>query len=170
MKTRAPYIIALLGMILGVFISILFGFNENIFKDKIARDLNQNESIMKITDSQAQQTKIEEEKDKNWRYYQRYHFHATGISGISLATLILLGFSTAPALITMLSSFMVSIGGFLYPFVWLFSAMYGPIMGRSQAKETFAIFGYMGGVFLVGLVLAMFLFIKYPFNKHFELK
>ena len=52
MKTRLPYIIALLGMILGVSISILFGVNESIFKDKISKDLENNPKIMKIADKQ----------------------------------------------------------------------------------------------------------------------
>ena len=164
MKIRLPYIIALLGMILGVFISILFGANEGIFKDKIARDLNQNEQITQIVDTTEREAKLTAEKSKNWRYYQRYHFHATGISGISLATLLLLAFSLAPATIKLVASYLVSLGGFFYPFVWLFAAMYGPIMGRTEAKESFAIFGYMGGVFLVGLIIAIVLFTKYPFR------
>jgi hypothetical protein len=50
----------------------------------------------------------------------------------------------------------------MYPFVWLFAAMYGPILGRSEAKEAFAIFGYAGGVYLVGLILIFILVAKYP--------
>lgn len=165
MKIRLPYIIAILGMILGVSISILFGVNESIFKDKISKDLGNNEKIMQIVDVDKREAKIAKEKSKNWRYYQRYHFHATGISAISLATLILLGLSTAPLQVSLISSYLVAVGGFLYPFVWLFAAMYGPIMGRTAAKESFAIFGYMGGVFLLGLLIAMFLFIKFPFIK-----
>jgi len=35
-------------------------------------------------------------------------------------------------------------------------------MGRTAAKESFAIFGYMGGVFLLGLLVSLFTLIKYP--------
>lgn len=164
MKTRFPYILALLGMTLGVFISILFGANEELFKNKIKRDLQKNEKIVKIADAEKKKAKLSKEFSKNWRYYQRYHFHATGVSGISLATLILLGLSAAPFMIKLISSYMISVGGFLYPFVWLFAAMYGPIWGRTEAKETFAIFGYMGGVFFIGLIISMVLFTKYPFK------
>lgn len=149
-------------MILGVFISILFGVNESYFKNRISRDIQKNSKILNIEDVAKRNQKIEKEKSKNWRYYQRYHFHATGISGISLATLILLAFSMAPALIKLTTSYMISLGGFFYPFVWLFAAIYGPEMGRHEAKESFALFGYMGGVFLLGLILAIYLFTKYP--------
>jgi len=56
---------------------------------------------------------------------------------------------------------MVAIGGTLYPFVWLFAGIYGPEMGRSEAKEAFAFFGYMGGVFLLGGIYTTILTIKY---------
>lgn len=57
---------------------------------------------------------------------------------------------------------MVSIGGFLYPFVWLFAGIYGPVMGRYEAKEEFAIFGYTRGLFLVGLILTGIILLRYP--------
>jgi len=40
--------------------------------------------------------------------------------------------------------------------------IYGPEMGREVAKEAFAIFGYMGGVFLLGLFLSLYMALKYP--------
>ena len=162
MKEKIPFIVTLLSMICGVFIAILFGVNESIFKDKISRDLHANQKIVSMTDENERKAKIETEKGKNWRYYQRFHFHATGISAMSLGALILLSFSFAPAALKLASSYMISLGGFLYPFIWLFAGMYGPLIGRSAAKESFAIFGYMGGVFLVGLILAIFILIKYP--------
>lgn len=162
MKQKIPFIIAVFGMACGVFIAILFGANEAIFQDKISRDILKNEKIMQIENLEKRDAKINKEKDKNWRYYQRFHFHSTGIGAMSLATLILLAFSLAPATFKLISSYMISIGGFLYPFVWLFAGMYGPIMGRPEAKESFAIFGYMGGIFFLGLLAALFLLVKYP--------
>lgn len=164
MKHKLPFILAILSMIGGVFISILFGVNESLFKDKIGKDLRANESIMSIVDQDKREKKIEDETSKNWRYYQRFHFHSTGISSMTLGTLFLLAFSLAPSLLKLVSSYMVSIGGFLYPFIWLFSAIYGPIMGRSAAKESFAIFGYMGGIFLLGLIIAAYILIRYPIS------
>ena len=167
MKTKAPFIIALSGMILGVIIAILFGVNESLFKDKISNDLKLNQKIMQIEDVEKREIIIQKEKVKNWRYYQRFHFHSTGISSMTLVVLILLSFSLAPSKHKTIASYMTSVGGFFYPFVWLFAAMYGPLWGRSVAKESFAIFGYMGGVMLLGLILSLYLLVKYPleFNK-----
>ena len=47
---------------------------------------------------------------------------------------------------------MLAIIGFLYPFVWLFAGIYGSEWGRSEAKEFFTIFGYMGEVYLVSMI------------------
>ncbi len=164
MKTKLPFILSVLTMLSGVIIAILFGVNEDLFKDKIAQDLVQNQKVMSIVDIEKREAKIEAEKEKNWRYYQRFHFHATGIGAMSLASLILLTFSLAPFLVRLVGSYMISVGGFLYPYVWLFAGIYGPIMGRSEAKEAFRVFGYMGGVFLLGLLVLLYCLIKYP-NK-----
>ena len=165
MIQKLHFLITIFTMICGVFISILFGVNESLFKDKIARDILKNEKIMSMSDYDARESKIKKEEGKNWRYYQRFHFHTTGIATMALGVLLLLGLSSAPRKIKLVSSYMVSIGGFLYPYVWLFAALYGPIMGRHEAKESFAIFGYMGGVFLLGLLVSLFIFVRYPFKK-----
>ena len=139
MKAKFPFVLAILGMVGGVVISIVFGVNEG---------------------ERAEKMKVE--AYKNWRYYQRYHFHAPGVGSMSLVLLIFLGFIQASKTQILTSSYMISIGGFLYPFVWLFAGIYGPEMGRDQAKEAFAIFGYMGGVCLMGMIFATYLAISKP--------
>jgi hypothetical protein len=160
--SQIPFIIATLTMIGGIFIAILFGVNESYFKNKIKDGLKKNQKIMSITDTSKKIEKLRTEASKNWRYYQRFHFHSSAIGSMVMVILILLNFSSAPAKLISLTSWSTSIGGFLYPFVWLFAGIYGPIMGRHEAKEAFAIFGYAGGLFLVGLVLLIFILIKYP--------
>jgi len=159
---KLPFIICLAGMISGVFIAILFGVNEDFFQNKIQNGLSKNVKITSILDVDKREEKISAEAHKNWRYYQRFHFHSTGISAMSLAVLILLCFCGGPAKLKNISAYMTSIGGFLYPFVWLFAAIYGPEIGRDVAKEKFALFGYMGGLFLLGILLAGFIVVKYP--------
>lgn len=164
MKLKLPLVLSVLSMFLGVCIAILFGVNEKIFKNKIALDLQKNQKIISIVDAEKRNQVVEAEKSKNWRYYQRFHFHATGIGAMSLAAVLLFQFILAPIAIRLLGSYFISVGGFLYPFVWLFAAIYGPIMGRTEAKEAFAFFGYMGGVFLVGLLILIYTIIRYPVN------
>ena len=165
MMAKFPYLIAVAGMIGGISIAILFGVNEDLFKDRIARDLEQNAAVHgfdTIRDPAKLQDRMQAEKDKNWRYYQRYHFHATGIGAMSLSLLILLAFVRGADRLRRYVAYCLAIGGFLYPFVWLFAGMYGPVMGRAVAKEQFAVFGYMGGLFLVGALMTLLLALRYP--------
>lgn len=157
MSRKLPFLLSIIAMVGGVFISIIFGANESFFKDRIAQGLEQNVKIQSITDEATKQEKIKSEKDKNWRYFQRYHFHANGIASLTLALLVFLAFVKASDKEVMIASYSVAVGGLLYPFVWLFAAIYGPEMGRDEAKEAFAIFGYMGGVHLVGIIYTLYL-------------
>ncbi len=157
MKFKIPFLLSIVAIIGGVFISILFGADESIFKNRIAQGLEKNIKIQSIVDADKKAEKIKSEQDKNWRYYQRYHFHANGIASLSLAMLILLAFIKASKKEILVASYMIAVGGFLYPFVWLFAALYGPEMGRDEAKEAFAIFGYMGGVYLLGIIYGLYL-------------
>lgn len=165
MIQRIPYAIAILTLIGGVFISIIFGANEDYFKDKINEGLKKNEKVNQIQDPIEKAAVLKTEADKNWRYYQRFHFHATGIGAMIMGVLLFLSFLSAPERLKTITSYLVSFGGFFYPFVWLFAAIYGPEMGRSEAKEAFAIFGYMGGVFLLGLVLSLYMALKYRLKE-----
>jgi hypothetical protein len=157
MKFKIPFLLSIVAIIGGVFISILFGADESIFKNRIAQGLEKNIKIQSIVDADKKAEKIKSEQDKNWRYYQRYHFHANGIASLSLAMLILLAFIKASKKEILVASYMIAVGGFLYPFVWLFAALYGPEMGRDEAKEAFAIFGYMGGLYLLGIIYGLYL-------------
>jgi uncharacterized membrane protein YraQ (UPF0718 family) len=167
MRIKFPILLSILAMIGGVFISILFGANEGMFKDRILKGLEQNVKIQSIQDPGVKAEKMKSEQDKNWRYYQRYHFHATGISSLSLVILLLLAFVQGHKFETTVASYLVALGGFFYPFVWLFAGLYGPQMGREEAKEAFAIFGYMGGVFLVGIIYSLVLATIRPWKEPF---
>lgn len=148
-------------MIGGVFIAILFAVNEDMFIRRIHAGLEKNVKIQQISSAPEKAAKIASETEKNWRYYQRFHFHATGIGAMMMGLLLFLSSLNAPDWSVNVAKFMVSIGGFLYPFVWLFAGIYGPEMGRSEAKESFALFGYMGGVFLAGGIWTLWLGLRY---------
>lgn len=162
MLKKVPFILATLSLVGGIFISILFGVNESYFKKNIAAGLQQNQKIMSMTDTNAQKAKLSKEAAKNWRYYQRFHFHSTAIGSMTFAILIFLSFVAAPEKLIILTSYLTGVGGFLYPYVWLFAGIYGPSMGRHEAKEAFAPFAYGGGMYLVGLLMLLFIVIKYP--------
>lgn len=164
MTYKFPFLLAIISIIGGVFISILFGANEDIFKNRIAEGLSKNVKIQSIANIEEKSDKIKSEADKNWRYFQRYHFHSNAIGTMTLVILLLLAFVKASKKEILSASYMISIGGFFYPIVWLMAGLYGPEMGRNEAKEAFAIFGYMGGVYLVGIIYALYLATAKPWK------
>jgi hypothetical protein len=163
MIKRIPFFLALLSIVGGVFISILFAVQEDMFMSHISAGLDKNVKIQKIADSTEKAVKIKAETEKNWRYFQRFHFHATGIGAMMMGMLLFLSRLKAPKQSVAIASYMIAIGGTLYPFVWFFAGLYGPEMGRNEAKEAFAFLGYMGGVFLLGGVYSMYLSLRYSF-------
>ena len=165
MLKKIPFLFAIAAMVGGVFIAILFGANEAMFQDRITAGLEQNTTIQAISDPVARAATIESETGKNWRYYQRFHFHSTGIGAMMMGLLLFLLRVEAPEKLKLAAAYLTSVGGFLYPFVWLFAGIYGPEMGRHQAKEAFAIFGYAGGLFLLGALLTLGLAARYDLRE-----
>jgi hypothetical protein len=164
MSYKFPFILTVLAMVGGVFISIMFGANEAYFENRIIQGLEKNVKVQSIQDPTEKSATLKKEQEKNWRYFQRYHFHATGIASLSLALLVFLAFVKASKKEILIASYMIAIGGFLYPFVWLFAGLYGPEMGRSEAKEAFAVLGYMGGLYLVGILYSLYLAATKPWK------
>lgn len=154
---KLPFLLTVISVLGGVLIAIVFGVNEDFIKHKIATGLEKNLEIQALQNPDEKALKLKTEADKNWRYYQRYHFHSNGIAAMTLGLLLLLLCLKLSKAEYFIASYMMSVGGLLYPFVWLFAGIYGPIMGRSNAKETFAILGYMGGVYLLGVLFTMYL-------------
>lgn len=163
---KIPFLITVLSVLGGVLVAIVFGVNEDFIKHKIALGLEKNPDIQAMQNLDEKSLKLKAEANKNWRYYQRYHFHSNGIAAMTIGLLLLLLCLKLSKLEYFLASYAMSIGGFIYPFVWLFAGIYGPIMGRSNAKEAFFIFGYMGGVYLLGVIYTLFLaiFKKWTFT------
>ena len=161
MIRKNPFSFAILSRIGGVFIAILFAVNEDMLIQRIHAGLEKTVKIQQISSEPERSAKIASETEKNWRYFQRFHFHATGIGAMMMGLLLFLSSLKAPTWPVNVGGLMVSIGGFLYPFVWLFAGIYGPEMGRTEAKESFAFFGYMAGVFLAGGVWTLLLGLRY---------
>ncbi len=160
MKRRIPMVLCLLNMFGGVLISIFFATNEPYFKQKIESGLNKNKEIINIFDKKKKQSKFNSERSKIWRYYQRYHFHATAIGAMSLGVVLVLNFLVNSNWFLHLTSYLVSLGGLAYPFTWLAMGYLSPQMGRDVAHQKVEPLAYSGGVFLVGLLFAILILLS----------
>lgn len=138
--------LVLCGLIFGVTLGISFGINEDLFKDFIADGIIAHPELHD-----------EKSQDKIWRYAQRAHFHATGISAFSLALVILIMFSPMKAKMKSASATLIGLGG-LYPLSWFTMFLLAPSIGRAPAHHHLLteIFTYTGVSGLVVGTLLLF--------------
>ncbi len=141
---RPGLVLVLLSLLFGIAMGIGFGVNEDYFKDRIAEGIVNYPAVH----DEKSQAKI-------WRYAQRAHFHATGISAFSIGLLLLLGATRLKAPVKNLASFLIGLGG-LYPLGWLSMFVLAPSIGRSAAHHHILTesLSYVGvGGLLAGLLI-----------------
>lgn len=114
-------LMTLLGLLFGIGMGILFGINEDMFKDFVAQGVAANPTVHDASSA-----------DKIWRYAQRAHFHGTGIAAFSLGLLFLVTLSSLSHQLKRISSILIGLGSF-YPLAWLTMYFVAPAIGRDPA-------------------------------------
>ena len=132
--------LVLAGLLFGVGMGIIFGVNEDVFKNYIAQEIASNPDVH---DAKS--------PDKIWRYAQRAHFHATGIAAFALGLIILVMFSTLKPTYKKVSAILLGLSSF-YALSWYTMFWLSPSIGRGPAHahiltEFFAYTG-VGGLLL----------------------
>lgn len=138
--------ISLLLLIFGIGMGIAFGVAEDSFKDFVAQGIAANPELHD-----------EKSSSKIWRYAQRAHFHATGISSFSLVLIMIVLLSNMKTGIKAFSSTAISLIG-LYPMSWLTMFFLSPSLGRSAAHGHFITeaLTYIGvGGLIVGMAILL---------------
>jgi hypothetical protein len=115
--------IVFLGLFFSVALGISFGVNEDAYKDFVADGIAAHPEVHD-----------EKSKDKIWRYAQRTHFHAGGISAFCLGLIILVMISDLRPRWQGISSILIGLGSF-YPLAWLSMFFLAPSIGRGPAHE-----------------------------------
>ncbi|MGD9850379.1 MAG: hypothetical protein AB7T38_03835 [Nitrospirales bacterium] len=96
---------------------ILFGVNEDVFKDFVAQGIAANSEVH---DAKS--------PDKIWRYAQRAHFHSTGIAAFSLGLIFLAMVSSLKPSYKKMSAIFLGLGS-LYPLSWFSMFFLAPSIG-----------------------------------------
>jgi hypothetical protein len=141
---RVGLLLVMLTLIFGIGMGTYFGVAEDSVKTY-------------ISDGVAAHPEVHDEKStsKIWRYAQRSHFHATGISAFSIGLILLIMFSNLKPSLKAFSSTLVGLGG-LYPMSWFSMFILAPSLGREAAHHHIIteIFTYVGGGgLLLGLAI-----------------
>ena len=145
--------IVLLGLFFSVALGISFGVNEDVYKNYVAEGIA---AYPEIHD--------EKSKDKIWRYAQRTHFHAGGVSTFCLGLIILIMLSDLRRNLKPVTSVLIGLGSF-YPLAWLSMFFLAPSIGRGAAHEhiltkLFTFVG-VGGILLGSFFLLANLFLGF---------
>ena len=130
------------GLLFGVFMGVAFGIQEDAFKSYIAEGVTAHPTVHDAKSA-----------DKIWRYAQRAHFHATGISAFSLGLVILVMCSDLQPRLKRITSMFLGLGS-LYPLSWFSMFILAPSLGRGPAHEHILteLFAFSGvGGLLVGM-------------------
>lgn len=144
----------LIGVLFGVGMGILFGVNEDAYKNYIAQGIAANPEVHAA-----------KSPDKIWRYAQRANFHATGISAFALGLVILIMFSTLTSNYKKTSAILLGLSSF-YPLSWFTMFLLAPSIGRRPAHAHILteIFMYTG---VGGLLLGAFFLVANIFFGFF---
>ncbi len=137
-------LLVLLTLLWGLSLGITFGIKEDAVKSYISQGIKAKPAVH---DKKSQ--------GKIWRYAQRSHFHATGISAFSLGLLLLLMVTRMKAGLKKITSLLIGLGG-LYPLSWFSMFLLSPSLGRGAAHHHYIteLFTYIGvGGLMTGLLL-----------------
>jgi len=136
--------LVMLTLIFGIGLGVTFGIAEDSVQSYIADGIA---SHADVHDAKSQ--------GKIWRYAQRAHFHATGISAFCIGLILLIMVSSLKRKLKTVSSILVGLGGF-YPLSWFTMFILSPSIGRSAAHHHIIteLFTYIGvGGLLLGIAM-----------------
>lgn len=127
---RPGLIIAGLFLLFGILMGVAFGVFEDNIKEMINTAVDLNASVHLEGVSKA--------KGKIFRWWQRAHFHATGMGAFTLAMIAIVALSGLKSSFKRWASILIALAG-LYPLSWLLMSLVAPSMGRDAAHHNIAV-------------------------------
>ncbi len=132
-SVRVGLVLALLSILFGYGIGILFGAAEDSLKDGLKAS---GEAVL-ATVYQGDAEALQKVLDKSWAYYKRAHLHAGSLGASAVALILLLSGLAVRPLWKSLTAAMLGAGALGYGVYWLLAALRAPGLGStSVAKES----------------------------------
>lgn len=124
---------ALLTLLFGFGLGIVFGANEDAIKSRLAASAAE----VRGTVYQEDDEQIAAVLNKSWTYMKRAHLHAGSLGGIAVALTLLVVFLNTSSAWTRVISLFLGVGGLGYSILWLWAGFRAPSLGStSAAKES----------------------------------
>jgi len=155
--------LALLTILLGQAMGIVFGVNEDVFHDAFKA------SAMEVRDTvyKGNDALIQKVLDTSWRYMLRAHLHAGGMGTTAFALIVLLGLVCPPRKLAAAASVALGAGGFGYALYWMLAGFRAPGMGGTgPAKESLSWLAMpSSGMFVLATVVVFFAVVAAVFRN-----
>jgi hypothetical protein len=128
---RVGLILALLSILFGYGIGILFGAAEESLKDGLKAS---GEAVLGSV-YQGDEAALQKVLASSWKYYQRAHLHAGALGASAVAQILLLaGLAVRPAAKSITAA-MLGAGALGYGVYWLLAALRAPGLGGTSAAS-----------------------------------
>ena len=123
--------LAVLTILFGQGMGIVFGLNEDVIKSRLEASATEVSDTIYNGDDAA----IKAVLGKSWSYMQRAHLHAGGMGTTALALCVLLGLLGASRPVTAVIAAGLGAGGFGYSLFWMWAGFRAPALGGTGAAK-----------------------------------
>lgn len=127
----AGLVLAILTILFGQGMGIVFGLNEDSIKSRLKANATDVQSTIYKGDTIASKAVI----DKSWNYMQRAHLHAGGMGATALALIIVVCLVGASRIISALINLVLDAGGLGYSIFWMWAGFRAPGLGSTGAAK-----------------------------------
>ena len=127
----AGLVLAVLTILLGQGMGIVFGLNEDTIKSRLKASAAEVRTTVYKSDDAA----IKAVQDKSWNYMQRAHLHAGAMGTTALSLIILLCLLGTSRRVTATLGIALGAGGFGYSLFWMWAGFRAPALGSTGAAK-----------------------------------
>lgn len=159
----AGLLLAVLTLLFGQGMGIVFGLNEEAIKSRLEADAAEvHETIYKGDAVASKAVTV-----KSWSYMKRAHLHAGGLGTSAIALIIVLCIVGAPRLVSTLISLALGAGGLCYSVFWMWAGFRAPgLGGTGVAKESLKWLAMpSSGAFVLATVAVILVILTWIFAK-----
>ena len=122
---------AVLTLLFGFGLGIVFGLNEDIIKSKLKASATEVRETVYRGDDAAMKSIL----DKSWVYMQRAHLHAGSLGTAALGLILLVSLLGTSPCITRAISLGLGVGGLGYSIFWMWAGFRAPAFGNTGAAK-----------------------------------
>lgn len=151
---------AILTILFGQGMGVVFGLNEDAIKDQLKSDAVAVQETIYNNDEAA----MKKVTDKSWTYMKRAHLHAGGMGTTAIALVVVLCLIGASHKATFILSLLLGVGGLGYSIFWMWAGFRAPGLGSTgAAKESLELLampssgGFVVATIVVFVLLAMWM-------------